>query len=278
MELATEKADNSSDICRLFAAKFSSVFVDESLTTTHLSAAASKVALSSSSIASIDIDDRAILAAVTKLKNSNCPGPDGIPATLPKKCIPGLVTALTHLFRLSMSSGRFPLAWKQAYMFPVHKKGDRSNIDNYRGTSALCATSKLFELVVMEPIFAHCQNAIAEEQHGFLPKRSCATNLICFTGYVIDSFVERSQTDAIYTDLTAAFDKINHRIAIAKLDRFGFTGNLLSWLDSYLSGRTISVKIGDDLSESFSATSGIAQGSHLGPLMFLLFFNDKKNH
>ncbi|XP_055543788.1 uncharacterized protein LOC129729304 [Wyeomyia smithii] len=122
VELATEKADNSSDICRLFAAKFASVFVDESLTTTQISAAASKVALSSSSIASIDIDDRAILAAVTKLKNSNWSGPDGIPATLLKKCIPGLVTALTHLFRLSMSSGRFPLAWKQAYMFPVHKK------------------------------------------------------------------------------------------------------------------------------------------------------------
>ncbi|XP_055522955.1 uncharacterized protein LOC129717137 [Wyeomyia smithii] len=219
MELATEKADNLADICRLFAAKFSSVFCDESLSTSQIFAAANKVAFSSSSIASINIDDRAISAAVTKLKHSNSPGPDGIPATLLKKCISGLLTPLTHLFRLSIALGSFPSAWKQAFMFPVHKKGDRSNIASYRGISALCATSKLFEIVDMEPIYSHCQNVIAEEQHGFLPKRSCATNLICFTGYVIDGFVERAQTDAIYTDLSAAFDKINHRIAIAKLDR-----------------------------------------------------------
>ena len=274
MQLANVKADNSSDMCRLFAKKFSSVFCNEVLTTNQIAAAANNVPLSGHSMAVLDIDDRAICAAAAKLKHSYSTGPDGIPATLLKKCLPGLLTPLTHLFRLSLSTGRFSSPWKKALMFPVFKKGDRANVDNYRGISALCATSKLFELVVMKPIFSHCQFSIAEEQHGFLPKRSCATNLLCFTSYINDSFIERNQTDAIYTDLSAAFDKVNHRIAAAKLDRYGFSGNLLSWLMSYLSGRTINVKIGDEISDSFSATSGIAQGSHLGPLLFLLYFND----
>ena len=277
MQLADEKADNSHDICRLFAAKFSSVFCNEVLTTRQVNDAAINVPLPAHSITSINIDEHAIRTAVVKLKHSYSPGPDGIPATLLKKCTSGLLTPLGHLFRLSLSTGRFPSPWKKAFMFPVFKKGDRANVENYRGISALCATSKLFELVVIEPIFSHCQLSIAEEQHGFLPKRSCATNLLCFTGYVIDSFTERYQTDAIYTDLSAAFDKVNHRIAVAKLDRYGFGGDLLSWLESYLSERTIRVKIGDESSDSFPATSGIAQGSHLGPLLFLLYFNDVNN-
>lgn len=100
---------------------------------------------------------------------------------------------------------------------------------------------------------------------------------MCFTSYVFDSFADRSQTDSIYTDLSAAFDTINHRIAVAKLDRFGLSGNLLRWFDSYLTERTLSVRIGNETSAPFIATSGIAQGSHLGPLVYNIYSNDA-NH
>lgn len=78
------------------------------------------------------------------------------------------------------------------------------------------------------------------------------------------------QVDAIYTDLSAAFDKINHEIAVAKLERLGFHGSLLDWLRSYLTGRHMSVKIGDHFSQPFAVSSGVPQGSHLGPFIFLL--------
>ena len=274
LHLANEEAESTEEICQLFAKKFASVFSNEPISDDDIQTAVNNVPRCNRSLASIDVDEDTIAAAVAKLKHSSSPGPDGIPATMLKRCSSVLLAPLLHLFRLSLASGKFPSAWKLAFMFPVHKKGDRTNIDNYRGISALCAASKLFELVVMDPIFAHCRQELSSDQHGFFPKRSTATNLLCFTEFVIDSFDNRSQTDAVYTDLSAAFDKINHSIAIAKLEMLGFCGSLLTWFKSYLSGRSLRVKIEDALSESIDATSGLAQGSHLGPLVFLFYFND----
>lgn len=159
-------------------------------------------------------------------------------------------------------------------MFPVYKKGNKRDIDNYRGISALCAVSKLFELAVLDLVFFHCKQQICAEQHGFMPGRSTTSNLLTFTTFLTKGLASRSQTDVIYTDLSAAFDRLNHDIAIAKLEKLGFSGSLLGWFQSYLSRRTISVKIGECVSLLFLAYSGVAQGSHLGPLIFLLYFND----
>lgn len=277
MNLNGEVAHDTASICGLFAAKFASVFSNETLTTDQIQEAANNVPVLNHTISSINIDEAVVRSATSRLKNSTSPGPDGIPAILLKKCTSGLLAPLVLLFRLSLSSGTFPTAWKMAYLFPVFKKGDRTMIDNYRGISALCAISKLLELVVMGPFVAHCRTFLANAQHGFIPKRSTATNLLSLTSYVMDSFNNRSQTDVVYTDLSAAFDKINHQIAVAKLDRVGFFGPLLKWFESYLVGRTLRVKIGDAVSDSFPATSGIGQGGHLGPAVFLVYFNDAPN-
>lgn len=274
MSLEGEVASSQEDICRLFARKFSRTFVNEAITPEQVSLAASNVPLNGQSISSINVNASSIARAISKLKSSCSSGPDGIPSIILKKCIAGLVRPLQHLFNLSLSSGTFPALWKIAYMFPVHKKGDKRNVDNYRGISALCSTSKLFELVVLDPISSHCRSLIVDTQHGFLPGRSTTTNLLDFTSYILDGMSKGVQTDAIYTDLSAAFDKLDHDIAVAKLERMGFSGSLLRWLRSYLIGRSLCVKIGDLLSFWFPASSGIAQGSHLGPLVFLLYFND----
>lgn len=262
-------------ICSMFSEKFSSVFSNERLSQDQISLASRNVPLLNNTLSRISVDDSMLESAFSKLKSSSSVGPDGIPALILKKCAVGLLSPLRHLFGLSLSKGVFPSLWKTAYIFPVHKKGDKRNVENYRGISALNAVSKLFELVAMEPIFSHCKQYISIDQHGFMPKRSTTTNLLSFTTYVADGMSNgMSQTDAIYTDLSAAFDKINHDIAVRKLDKLGFSGNILHWLKSYLIGRSLTVKIGDCLSEEFSATSGIPQGSHLGPLIFLIYFND----
>ncbi|XP_055591467.1 uncharacterized protein LOC129743456 [Uranotaenia lowii] len=119
--------------------------------------------------------------------------------------MPVLLTAVRLIFKASPD--------RTTYLYPVHRKGDWKDINNYRGVCgvALCAISKLFELIVMDPIFSYCKQKFSIDKHGFIPKHSTITNLLTFT-YVRESFAAKSQTDAIYIDLSAAFDIVNHDI------------------------------------------------------------------
>ncbi|XP_055604867.1 uncharacterized protein LOC129753090 [Uranotaenia lowii] len=193
MFLEDKSATSDLDICNLSADKFRSTFDSGSISTDQLTIAASNVPRQCTSFHHIVIDEDTILKATAKLKSSVSAGPDGIPATFLKQYLSHMLTSIKRIFQASLTESTFPSIWKEAYMFHVHKKGDRKNVKNYRGISA----------------------------------RSTTTNILPFTSFVQDSFAKGSQTDVIYTDLTAAFDKVNHKIAIAKLDRIGICGSLL---------------------------------------------------
>ena len=108
-------------------------------------------------------------------------------------------------------------------------------------------------------------------QHGFIRGKSCTSNLLKVLGHVGSLPDDGKQVDMIYMDMSKAFDKVNHGCQLQKLHEFGFGGSVLQWFSSYLMGRYQSVTVLGETSDPLPVSSGVPQGSILGPMIFLIY-------
>ena len=124
-----------------------------------------------------------------------------------------------------------------------------------------------------------CLPALPSNQHGFLSKRSCITNLVCFLEHCWTSLTGGSQTDALYTDYSSAFTSVSHRLLLHKLHHsFSISGPALGWIESYLSQRTQRVVLDGKHSDWVPVQYGVPEGSILGPLLFTCYVADLPLH
>ena len=151
--------------------------------------------------------------------------------------------------------------WKLTNVVLIYKKGDKCDVSNYRPISLTSLVVKIMEICIRDELYERCRHLIHEKQHGFLPGKSCATQMIPFMNDLTQSLNSRNDVDVIYFDFAKAYDSVNHDIILEKLKQiYNIDGLMLNFIKDYLKDRYQKVVNGGEYSNVLPVNSGVPPG------------------
>lgn len=255
----------------LLGTTFSSASTVEDLNTIPLLPLASPPILDN-----IHLTSAGVVKLLCNLDPNKAAGPDDIHPIILKNCATEIGPFLCHIISTSLVSADIPLDWRRANVTPIFKSGDKHNPTNYRPISITSHCSKIAEHVIVSNINRHLQqhNLISDSQHGFRSGHSTETQLLVTLDTWTRELEAGHTVDIIFVDFAKAFDSVPHERLLAKLWSLGIRGDTLAWIKSFLQGRQQRVVINGTASPWHLVTSGVPQGSVIGPQLFCAFVND----
>ena len=220
-----------------------------------------------------------IASIIQKLPSKNSSGCDNLSLKILKLLGPIIAPSISLIVNQSLYTGIFPEILKVAKVIPIHKKGDKTKIENYRPISLLPSISKIFEKVVHKQLYDYFDEnkLFNDHQYGFRRQHSTEHAILELVDRILIQMDKGNSPIAIFLDLSAAFNSLDHNILLQKLKFYGITNSSLDWFTSYLENRTQYVEFNNCSSKNTYLSTGVPQGSILGPLLYIIYVNDIQN-
>ena len=217
-----------------------------------------------------------LLDSIREVRDNSAAGPDGFPAKFLRTCADELCVPLLKMWELSFQTGNIPTALKKAVITPIYKGGERRKAENYRPVALTSHLIKIVEKVIVKKLVEHFDRHELwnKRQHGFRKGRSCLSQLLEHYEDILQAREKGKEFDVLYLDFEKAFDKVDFGVLCRKLTQLGIEGKLKAWIRDFLSHRTQKVLVQGKLSQETLVRSGVAQGSVLGPVLFLCMMGD----